>query len=169
MNDSLFVRRREGLCDLAAQIQKLRQLERSGALFEPRPQRLALQKLHHDVGGLVRKLPEVRDLHQPRMIDAIHGARFAEEAVDELGALRVFGMQHLDGHVPLDGLVNALEDLAHPTFAKLAKDAIDSNRLTWLYHRGADTLLNVPSSVGRTEQSIRPAAPPRRSSAATTK
>ena len=88
MDDSLCVRRRQRVRKLATQVQRLRQVEWPAASIEPRPQRLAAEEFHHDVRRLVGQLPQIRNLHKPRMRNPIHRPRFVEEAgLDENSAI----------------------------------------------------------------------------------
>ena len=90
-------------------------------------QRLAFEVLHDDVGSAVGLLAIVGDLDETGVLDAVDGARFIEEARDELGIAGVLAVQDLDGDAALDGFVDRLVDRTHPTFADIAYDAVGAD------------------------------------------
>ena len=83
---------------------------------------LALEHLHHAVHpGPPRDrglLDEVEDLHDVRVVDLVDRARLVEEALDEVGVLRVLGPQHLHRRRPTEAHVPGLEDPAHRPLAE---------------------------------------------------
>ena len=61
---------------------------------------------------------QVVDRHDRRVFELALNARFAHEARERVGLLRVLRPQHLHRHVAADALVVAEEDLPHAAFAE---------------------------------------------------
>jgi hypothetical protein len=79
-------------------------LERSLAA-EARRQRLALEKLHDQIGAAVRVHAGVVDEHQPRVMDRGHDARLGEDALHHVLLHRQLGQEELHRRAPLEHLV----------------------------------------------------------------
>lgn len=80
---------------------KRRQGQSLATAFDACAQRLAAEKLHHDVGAAAVELTEVRDLNQSGMFDPIRRPRFVEEASRGVAVAGVFGAQELDRDLAL--------------------------------------------------------------------
>ena len=73
--------------------------------------------------GAVLVLPELVDGHDVRMLEAGGRPSLALEAGQRVG-IRVFCRHHLQGDVPIEGLVPAPVDRAHGALAELAQHAV---------------------------------------------
>ena len=85
---------------------------------------LALEELHHEVGGAVGQVAEVRDVDDVRVADARRGLRFLQEAVEDLAILCQIGAEDLHGDLLVDHLVAREIDEAHPAFAEQLLDLV---------------------------------------------
>jgi hypothetical protein len=135
MHDAAGVRCREDRRQLMRDAHRIDHLQAPAARFEPLRQRLALQKLHHQIGSAVGQHIAVEDLHEPGMLDAIHGAGLVEEARHRLFVARVLLKQDLDGDTTADLLVRGLIDRAHAPLADLLGYPVRPNE-------GADSRLH---------------------------
>src|SRR6185503_5385679 len=78
------------------------------------PERLAVQTLHHEKGGLAMRRLKVEDANDVRVIDGGDRLRLATETHDEIGARADGRMQDLDGNAHLrEILALGLVDGAH--------------------------------------------------------
>ena len=121
--DALFVGGGQRRGDLPGQPQHLGQRQHAFLLLAL-VERLAFEKLHHQVGGAIGQLPIVGDLNDSGVIDQVYRARFIEKTRRDLGLLRVLGVQDLDRHATANRLLDRLENGAHASFSELTLDAI---------------------------------------------
>ena len=89
MNDVLGVGGGESGGNLSCQTERIGDGKLSTDALHASTERLTVEILHHDVGGAVGLLTELRDLHDARMVHNVDGTRFVEEA-------------GLDGNLPDD-------------------------------------------------------------------
>ena len=80
MNDVLGVGGGESGGNLSRQTERIGDGKLSTDALHASTERLTVEKLHHDEGGAVGLLTELRDLHDARMVHNVDGARFVEEA-----------------------------------------------------------------------------------------
>ena len=112
MNDALFMRRSERLCDLFSNGQSF--VDRNRALRDLIRQCRAIYELQHerlDAIGLLKSMNR-RDV---RMVERCEDLRFPFEAGQPIGIEREMVGQDLEGDVPAQDCVAGLPDLAHPT------------------------------------------------------
>ena len=98
-------------------------IDRQGAPFEARRQRLALDVLHHQEVGPVLFAHVVEDAD----VGVAQGGDGAGLTLESLSHVRPVGQmrrQHLDGDDPVQARVTGLVDLAHPTRAHLRQDLV---------------------------------------------
>ena len=134
MNDVFGVGGGEGGGYLAGESQGVSDRKLAAKALHPRAERLAFQKLHHDVRRAVGLLAKFGNLDDARMVDDVDGARLVEEALHDGLIHRILGMQNLDCDFALDLRMNRLIDRAHPPFADLAKHAIGTDSLSGHRH-----------------------------------
>ena len=84
---------------------------------QPPRQRLAFEKLHHDVRDFVLDHADVDHLDDVRVVDGGGGARLVDEAGHQAGALEVLALQQLDRHPAAEHGVLGQVDDAHRTVA----------------------------------------------------
>jgi hypothetical protein len=69
------------------------------------------------------------------VVDQVDRARLVDEALPDVAAVRVDRVQDLDGDLALDGLVQRLIDLSHPSFPELSDKAVGPDHGVQRYHR----------------------------------
>ena len=106
----------------ATDVERAARLERP--LVHQVRERLAIQVLHHQKDLLVAGLPEVGDVDDVLVIDAVGGARLAQEALAGGGVAGVAREQKLERDVAPDQLVPALVDDAHAARADELRDEV---------------------------------------------
>jgi hypothetical protein len=99
--------------------------------LEASGQRLALEKLHDDVGGAVGKLAEFEDLDDAGVLHATGGARFVEKALGHLRVLREVSAQELDGGLATQLLVYGFVHGTHAALAHLAHHPVATDALAF--------------------------------------
>ena len=101
---------------LLEHVQRVPQRQPAGAL-EHRVQRLAVDQLHHQVGGAALAvhvgLAVVVDAGDARVVEHRGGARLGAEPLDELGVRGELGLEHLDRDAAAQPAVDGLPHLAH--------------------------------------------------------
>ena len=123
MDDAPLVGGGETLGHLDRQLDGLSGRER--ALLEPSSQRLALEELHHGVGG-VAFAAHVEDAGDARVIQRRHGPRLAFEACERFGVPGQVPRQHLDGDEPVQPRVARLPHLTHAACAERGEGLVGS-------------------------------------------
>ena len=95
-------------------------------------QQLAFQELHHqrERGMLLRRLDDLGDRDDVRMIDEVHGLRLGEQALADSGQ-RVVRVRDLHRRAPPDGDVLDLEHAAGRPLAQLPDEAIRPDCPSW--------------------------------------
>src|SRR5690606_15493994 len=88
--------------------------------------RLAIHELHDHVALAVGELAEIEHLDDVLRPDAPRSLRFALETRDRITVGCDAGVEHFDGHAPVNTRVLALVDRTHATFAEQANDAVFS-------------------------------------------
>ena len=83
MHDAACVRRVERIGDRVEDVERGRERERP--VDEARAQRLALDEIHHEVEPAVVEAAEREHVDHVRVLDLVHCARFADEALRRLG------------------------------------------------------------------------------------
>ena len=96
---------------------------REAAALDVGKQRVTLDELHHEIRDAVG-LADVGDLHDILVVDAIDGARLAEEALAVLGDQRELGPEDLDGAEARDQLVAREVDDGHAAGAEAPDEAV---------------------------------------------
>jgi hypothetical protein len=89
-------------------------------------QRLALQKLHHEVGVAVWKHAEVGDIDDVAVADLRRRLGFLDEALYRRRVLRCFFAEDLDRDRLVDEHVAGLVDHAHATFSEPRFDGVSA-------------------------------------------
>jgi hypothetical protein len=92
--------------------------------LEPRPQRLPVQQIHHQVQSAVVEPTDREHVHDVGMIDLIDGAGLAQEPLGRRWPTRQLAAQDLDRHPLADQRVASGVDLAHPTGAERPLDHV---------------------------------------------
>ena len=108
---------------------------RQRAVLEPLGQRLALEKLHDEI-GMALVLADVVQRTDVRMFEPRDVPRLA---LEPLAPLRIGGearRQHLDGHRAVEPRVLRLEHLAHPALADEGDDFIRAEPRAGREHMG---------------------------------
>jgi hypothetical protein len=98
MDDAALVRGGERVGHLDRVVERLSNADRAGR--QTRPQRLALQQLHHDVGGRF-VAADVVDAHDARMRKGGERLPFTFEADKGGAVVRHVRCQHLDCHIAI--------------------------------------------------------------------
>ena len=127
MNDVFGVGGGEGGGYLAGESQGVSDRKLAAKALHPRAERLAFQKLHHDVRRAVGLLAKFGNLDDARMVDDVDGARLVQKALHDL---RIFGevrVQDFDRGPSLDLLVDGLVDIAHAAFAEQSRDLVGAD------------------------------------------
>ena len=121
MDDALFVRRFEGLCDLPCNRQGI--TDGQWPASDEIRQRVSLDQFHDEPRQAVNGLQAVhcRDM---RMIKRGKELCFALEACQTFLVVREHLGQYFDCHVALQVCVAGLVDLTHPTGAEQVEDFI---------------------------------------------
>jgi hypothetical protein len=122
--------------------------------LQPRPQRLPVEELHHDVRAAVDVAAEVVDLDDPRALDRAGGARLVEESREHLLIRGQLRLQYFDGGAPAERGVLGEIDSAHPAAAQLLDDDVRAERLARPHRRTcvhpaalADVARFIPASL----------------------
>ncbi len=121
MDDSLPVRGVEGLGDLRAILQHLRQRQR--ATGQRVGQRFAVDQLHHQVVAALL-LADVEQRADVGMAQRGDRLRLAPEAGEQRGVGGEVGRQHLDRHLAVEARVPGAVDLAHSAGADRRGDLV---------------------------------------------
>src|SRR6202012_4638794 len=112
-------------------VQGVPQRETTGAL-EHRIQRLAVDQLHHQIGGAAFPVElafaVVVHLGDPGGIEHRGGACLGAEPLDELGVLGELPLEYLDRHAAAQPAVHRLPDLAHAAGGDEALQAIPARQ-----------------------------------------
>ena len=109
--------------DLTSNVQRIGRRQRSFAI-DARPQGLASQVFHRQIGDPLTGVAAVEDTHDAGMWDRVGGASFVEKARRGVLLLRDFGTQDLDGSLATDPVVHGLVHHAHAALADQACQAI---------------------------------------------
>src|SRR5690606_21065954 len=116
MDDALRVRGRERAADLARDLERAGDVDRTLAL-DHAAELDALEVLHDEVHAAVLGGPRVRDVDDVRVTDLRGRTRLAAEPLDEIGHAAVARVQDLEGDALADLDVLGHVDLAHPALA----------------------------------------------------
>ena len=131
MNDAFFVRGIEGVGDLNAESDRSRNRQRAAG--EHFFQRLAFEQFHGDERPAFVFFDGV-DGANSGMVQGGGGTRLAQEALDGRGVFGAAILQEFQRDAPAQSGVFGFVDEAHAAAAKLAKNAIVTDRL--VDHRG---------------------------------
>ena len=123
MHDPHFVRDGKRVGCLTNDVRGARRRERT-FLLEQFRQRRPIDELHRQIDDPVRRLPEVVDVGDVRMVDATRVRRLAIEATDRVGVLHHRRVHHLEGapapHLHVLGEIH----LSHTAPAELAQHVV---------------------------------------------
>ena len=99
-------------------------IERQRTIDEVRAQRASLDEIHHEIEPAVVEPAEREHVDHVLVIDLVHRARFANEALRSFGRRRELVAQHLDRDALADHGMLAGVDLAHRARADEALDDV---------------------------------------------
>ena len=133
VHDALHVRGIEGVRQLRPEVEDA--LGAQGAPADARPQRLALEQLHHQEVAAVM-LANVVNRADVRVVERRGGARLPAEPGDRLLVLGERLRQELECHLPAEPRVLGPIDLAHATLADLGGDSIRAERRAGVQRHG---------------------------------
>ncbi len=111
VDDAAPVRGGQGRGDLGRDVEHL--VGRHRAAADPIGEGLALQVLHHEVGGAVGELPEVADVDDVGVADGRRRLRLANEAAHDLLVAGDLAAEHLHREALVQGGVGREVDHAH--------------------------------------------------------
>ena len=129
MDEGVAMRGVQRVGDLRADAKQVRHRHR--ALGQTGRQRLAVQQLHHEVGGAVH-VAHVKEGAHARVREARDGPGFAIETIARLVRDRHVGSEDLDGHEAVEPGVAGLVDLAHAAAAEWRQDLVRTEAGTGL-------------------------------------
>jgi hypothetical protein len=129
VDDSLAVRRRDGVCHPEQDGRRFR-VRQPASRVEVLPQGEALQALHHDVGMPARMDVAIQDPNNAFVLDHRSRTRLGEESGQQLRAIGELAVKDLDGRFAAQVPVLGQIDHAHPTAAQLGDDGVRPYRLT---------------------------------------
>ncbi len=121
MDDAAVVRGGEAARRLERDLDRPPHRERAAG--QPVAQRLAIQDLGDEIGGVVLRAG-VEDGEDVRVIERRGGPRLLLEAADALGVGAQGGGEDLDRHVAPEARVPGAVDLPHPARAERADDLV---------------------------------------------
>jgi hypothetical protein len=133
VDDPLLVRRIQRVGDLRADRHRLSQWN-SFFPLEAVGQRLALQVLHHEVELALRRVAEVRDVHDVLVPDLIDRLGLGDEPRDDVGILRQLRVDRLHGDLLPDDRVLRQVHHPHAPLSELGGNLVVSDRVPDIDH-----------------------------------